>query len=880
MIDHSDDDRTQSFQTLSAGTQVYQYRIINKIGAGGMGEVYLAEDTDLGRKVALKFLPVHLCGDESCKRRFSREARAIAAIEHNNVVTIHEVGEHRSRPFFSMQYLEGQTLRDTIKAGPMPLREAVNVMVAVCDGLISIHRAGVTHRDIKPSNIALDAAGRPKLLDFGLAHVEEKEQLTTGGQALGTLGYIAPELLQGEPADERSDVFSFGVTLYELTTGRHPFRRETAGATIQAVLNEDPESLAETSPDLPYMLQCILDQALQKDREQRYKSAEVMLEDLRHLQRALTAEEPLPRAIARPSAGKRWVRWAGGLAGLAVILFFAFSSDVRRAVIDRIIPGEIPQRPLLAILPFTDLSQEPMSDALREGLTETVASKLTQLERYHASLWVVPSREMREENVTSAAESRKVFGANLAISCATQKLEGMIRLTVSLIDTHTQRQLRSQVFDYRTQDLAEFQDSTVAVVARMLDMHLHPEEQQTLGRGGTKDREAYRMYVVGEGYMRGESQLGYAVNQTEIDSAISYFKNALKRDDDFVLALAGLGEAYWRKYVSSSDPQWEEQAIYFSHRAMAVDDSVPRAHVTLGLIHQEQGRYSDAADEFNHALLLDPSNRFALGRLATALERMNRTDSAEAVYRRAIALRPDYWSGYADLGFFYAQRGKIDKAKEQLQRAVETQPEGFLAWNNLGGLSTLWGDWDTAAQMWERSVTIKPTWGTLSNLGSYYVMQNKPELAAEKFEMALDINPYDYRLWINSGVALNDIPGRESRARQALNHGLELGERQREINPRDPGILRSLATARAELGDSAAASQDIEHAILLAPNNADMALAAAVIFEQIHNRVRARECVIDALNMNYAREDVRNYWPELEGVVSDPAFDSLYRSRL
>lgn len=384
------------------------------------------------------------------------------------------------------------------------------------------------------------------------------------------------------------------------------------------------------------------------------------------------------------------------------------------------------------------------------------------------------------------------------------------------------------------------------------------------------------MYLTAEGWLRGDSKLGYSVDRYDIDSSIAYFQGALDRDANFVLALAGMGEAYWRKYEFDNDSHWEDRAIYFSQRAIIVDDSVGRAHVTLGLIHQGQGKYAEAADEFNLALKLDPSNRFALRRLAASLERLNRTDSAETVYRRAIALRPDNWSGYSELGFFYARRGNTEAAKEQLQLAVATEPEGYIAWNNLGALATLWGDWDTAVEMWERSAAIKPTWGALSNLGSRYLELGQPKLAAEKFRKALDVNPQDYRLWINLGMALNRVSGEDSTAHDALERGIDLGSRQREINPHDPDILRSLAVARANLGDSSGAAENITQAMTLAPDNADIALDAATVFEEIGNRERAQQCIIDALKMDYSLEDVESYWPELKQVITDPKFDSLY----
>ena len=261
-----DDDQTRSFINLAVGTNVSHYKIISKIGAGGMGEIYLAEDSQLDRKVALKFLPSHLCQDEASRARFTREAKAAAKLDHPNIVPVYEVGEFKGRPFFVMAHIEGKSLREVIKEGKLTISEAVNLMMQICEGLNEAHSAGVVHRDIKPGNIIIDKKSKPRLLDFGLASVSGEEKLTKTGSTLGTVGYMSPEQVKGELVDYRSDIFSFGVVLYETLTGLPPFHKDSEAATLHAIVDETPDPVARYKSGVPEKLQIIIDKILQKDR--------------------------------------------------------------------------------------------------------------------------------------------------------------------------------------------------------------------------------------------------------------------------------------------------------------------------------------------------------------------------------------------------------------------------------------------------------------------------------------------------------------------------------------------------------------------------------------------------------------------------------------
>jgi len=317
--ENHEDDKTKSYTPLTKDTMVDHFRIIEKIGAGGMGEVYLAEDTKLNRKVALKFLPLHLCQDEECRVRFKREAQATARLSHANIVHLYEVSEYRDRPYFSMELVEGRTLREIIKEDELSLTSILSLAIQMCAGLTEAHESGVIHRDIKPTNILIDRKERARLLDFGLASIASESKLTRTGSALGTVGYMSPEQVRGEKLDHRSDIFSLGVVLYELLTSRQPFRKDNEGATTHAILNDTPEPVARYKTSLPSGLQHVIDKSLSKDKETRYQHTDEMLADLKleqeELSRPSVGSIPPSTVVGQP----RW-RWAVALTAVAVTI--------------------------------------------------------------------------------------------------------------------------------------------------------------------------------------------------------------------------------------------------------------------------------------------------------------------------------------------------------------------------------------------------------------------------------------------------------------------------------------------------------------------------------------------------------------------------------
>ncbi len=869
--DESDDDQTLSFVALAKDTAVSHYTIIDKIGSGGMGDVYLAWDTELDRTVALKFLHPNLCRSEDCRKRFKREAQAAARLDHANIVTVHEVGEFQGRPYFVMQHVEGHSLRHLIKQGELSLEQTIDLAVQICEGLREAHELGIIHRDIKSSNILLDGRGNPKLVDFGLATIVGTDKLTKPGSTMGTVGYMSPEQAEGKQVDQRSDLFSLGVVLYEMITGRRPFDRDNEVATSKAIVTDMAEPLARYKSGIPAELQHSIDKALQKDPDTRYQSVNEFLADLRLIKRQMDS------GITGPSSEQlslRRPRRRGATIGIFLLVVLAvmfwLNPTSRRAALEMLGFDVDHTARHLAVLPFANLGETDEGRALCDGLLETLTSKLTEIEKFQSALWVVPASEVRQREVNSASQARRAFGATLAVTGSVQQIDGDIRMTLNLVDTKTQRQLRSVVIDDSAADVSSLQDSTVLMLADMLQVQLQPQQRQSLIAGGTAEREAYLLYVKARGHLVRFEKI------ENIDTAIAAFEQALDIDSAYSLAYAGLGEAYWRKYEILAEPDYEELAIYNSRRAIELNDEAAPVYATLGVIHHGRGRYQEAVSQFQQALKLDSASRGSYRGLATAYTALNKNAEAESTYQKIIELWPDHWSGYVDLGLFYQRRGRVDDALAQLDHATRLEPEGYAAWNNVGVLYYRLGQYDDARTAWERSCEIEPTFGTCSNLGMVYHMEKRYEEAAQAYKKALALNDRDYRLWINLASSLYQVPGAREEAVTAYREAVVRAERQLTINPRDTDLLSSLADCHAVLGNRNRALSYIRQALSLAPDDVEIMSTACLVYELLGERDTALMWIAEAVNRGYLPDDIESL-PEMQGLTGDPRYQNFIR---
>ncbi|HER00255.1 MAG TPA: serine/threonine-protein kinase [candidate division Zixibacteria bacterium] len=854
---------TRPYRVLVAGSMVKNYRIISRIGRGGMGEVYLAEDTSLNRMTALKFLLPHICQDAGSRSRFKREAQASARLEHANIATIFEVDEFDGRPFFAMQYIEGLPLNEYFKDSRIAFDELIDISSQICEGLHSAHQSGIVHRDIKPSNIIIDKKGHPKIFDFGLASIQGTEKLTEPGSVLGTIGYMSPEQLQFKKVDQRTDLFSLGVVMYEIIAGRPPFKGENRAAVMNLIINDTPEPLSRYKSGVPEGLEQIVFKLLQKDPGLRYQGANEVVSDLKLLQvRSLSGLQTVK--IHPPGIfGRRLTGYILSLIIIALLALPLISPSLRNSIFGLLGLDGVPAKKHLAVLPFVSVEKQASAPELNDGLLEILTAKLSQLEAFHGKLQVIPASEIRQNNISSARQARRAFGANLAVTGSIHMIRDSIQLIINLVDAKKERQLRSAAIQYPASGIQALQDSTLFELARMLEIQLRPEEKSFLSEGGTKSTEAYYYYLEGLGRMK---EVG---NPEKLDSVISLFNRAIRADNDFALAYCWLGMAYWDKYKFVKDSAWIESAERNCRRAIEINPRLSKPHVVLGQIFNEFRKPDQAIGEFRNALHIDSTDNRAYKGLARAFELKNDNRMAESTYKKAISIKPDYTAAYFNLGRFYINQARKRDAEITAQKMIDLKPEGFTDWNNIGALYYLMGEYDKAREMWEHSLQIQPNYGAYSNLGSFFVNESRFQEAAQMYEQALRLNDSDYKVWINLAGLYRRLGSDGEDDSVAYMRAIQMAEVQKRVNPEDPEVLSHLAEAYSVLNMHDQAIEHIEKAISISPNEVYYYVSAGLVYELANRRDEAVRWVKKALENGVPPQHIENI-PEFDSLRIDP----------
>lgn len=857
------------------GTTVGRFAIRARLGAGGMGEVYRAEDTKLKRPVALKRMAPRLQADERYRRRFLKEAERASALSDQHIAGLYDVLEERGEIFLVMEYVEGVTLRQRL-AEPISLKEFLSLAVQCATALVTAHGKGILHRDLKPENIMLTPAGQVKVLDFGVAKrlpraddgvTTETLDPTTGGLS-GTPAYMAPEVLLEQEPDGRADIFSLGVVFYEALTGRHPFRAGSFLATTDRILHAAPAPLREANPRVPAELERIVAKMLAKEPTERYATAADLLVDLRALEHAGGDA----RLLVGPGARRltRRERWGllVALAG-ALALVVGFVPAVRQPLLDWLGLSPIPEQKNLVVLPFQAIGGGPENQVYCDGLTDTVTAKLTQLTR-SPNLQVAPASEVRARKVTSAEQARTELGANLVVEASWQRSGENVRINLVLVDARRGRQLRADTVTAPADDLFALQDQVVESAVRMLEVEVPPGEAGELVAHGTAVPTAYDFYIQGRGYLQNYDK------PENIEKAISAFQRALELDPRYALAFAGLGDARWKKYEASKETRWVEGAREACERALALEAKLAAAHVCLGTVYNGTGEYEKAVTEFERAAGSEPTNDDAYRGLGRAYERLGQWEKAEQTYRKAIELRPHYWAGYSWLGAFYFHQGRYASAAQMFEQVVALAPDNARGYSNLGAIYVQQGRYPEAITVLERSLSLRAEYRAASNLGSAYFRLRRFADAARAYEQAARLNERDHVVWGNLGSAYYWAPGERGKAQAAFERGVALAKEQLQTNPRDAAALLGLAEYSAMLGRKRPALDYLQRALRLQSDDPEFLFTAAVIHNQLGDRAAALAWLEKAVGRGYSTAELRNR-VELDNLREDPKFQALIR---
>jgi tetratricopeptide (TPR) repeat protein len=870
---------------------ISHYRIHEQLGAGGMGVVYKAEDIRLGRLVALKFLPDHSVRDPRALERFKREARTASALDHPNICTIYEIDDDQGRPFIAMQLLEGNTLRARIGEQPVPLGMLLDWALQISDALQAAHAKGIMHRDIKPANIFITERGQAKILDFGLAKLTAVDMtgsgeatlsstgpLTHTGAAIGTVAYMSPEQARGEALDARTDLFSFGVLLYEMATGKQAFSGPTWAVTVYAILGQAPLSLNESVPGLPQRLQEIIDKCLIKNRDLRYQSAADIQRDLLQLKKDYESGKSL-KSVRVATTWPRQRKLRLGMAIALAVLLAAAALWVPR-VLRRLAasgtgaagpsPSLVPERKSIAVMPFTSVASDPKMTAFGKGLLEDVAAKLSQLSANH-DFEVVPARTLEDQKVASLADAAKEFGVNLGLTVSLEQANDLFRASYSLTDAKSGKNLAGAQITAPVSDLFTIEDQVGNGVAAALQISLRSDEKQVLGAHATSQPEAYQYFVQGRGYLQDSRK------PENLTSAEIVFKQALKLDPNFGQAEAGLGEAYWLKYQLGKQKQWIVPAQQACTKAVDLGNSGAEGHMCLGLLDDGTGQYEKAAEQFQQAVQLEPANDRAYTSLAAAYQHLNQPERAEETYKRAISMRPQYWRVYSFLGGFYIAQAEYEKAIVMFRRSTELDPDSYVALNNLGAAFLYAGKDDEAAQAFEKSIAIRPTRDAYNNVAVAQFHLHRFKNSILNFKEALKLDDSDYQTWGNMGDACyygGDTPA----AMESYRKAIPLAEQRLKVNPRDAGVLGDLASYYSMLGNRKQALSYLDRSLQLGPGDKDLLLNAAVVYNQLRETGTALEWLSKALAAGYSRSVVATGAP-FDNLHENPRYQALMQQK-
>jgi serine/threonine-protein kinase len=726
------------------GQTISHYKILEKLGEGGMGVVYLAEDTKLKREVAIKFLPHYISSNEEERKRFEIEAQAAAALNHSNIATIHAIGEADDEIFIVMEYINGMELKDKIKSGPIPASEAINISLQIAEGLEAAHKKGIVHRDIKSQNIMITKDGKVKIMDFGLAKIGKGAQVTKIGSTVGTAAYMSPEQAKGEDLDHQTDIWSFGVVLYEMLTGQLPFKRDYEQAVMFAIVNEQPKPVHKYRDDISSELDHILNRALEKDPEDRYQSVADMLGELRREQKktAKVTHPSVPNALADVLPADQPVVSSKKRAALLSALGVGMLAV---AVVIYLISGHHQTIDSIAVLPFENVGADPNTEYLSDGITESLINALSQLSNLS-----VMSRSSVFHYKGKDIDPQKVgieLGVKAVLTGRVTQRGDNLQISTELVDVSKNTHIWGEHYNKKLSDILTVQEEISKNISLQLSLKLVGEDENKLTRRSTENTEAYQLYLKGRFYWNKRTA-------DDLQKAVVYFNQAIEKDPGYALAFAGLASTYalLPEYSSLPAKDFIPKTETAAMKALELDATLAEPHAALGLTKFEyQWNWEGAEKEFRRAIELDPNNPTTHHWYSNSLELQAKFEEALSEIKRAQELDPLSLvinNNVAEV-LYYMQN--YDLAIEQLNRVLELDPNFMVASLTLGQVYAQESKFDEAITEVQKARHILGTnspYG-IGTLGYIYAKAGKKDEAIKTLNQLLGLTKQGYALSVD-----------------------------------------------------------------------------------------------------------------------------------
>jgi eukaryotic-like serine/threonine-protein kinase len=845
------------------------YRILRLLGAGGMGSVYLADDTRLFRQVALK--TIDAVDDRKARQRLFEEARAAARLNHAGIASVYDVLESEPVGYIVMEYVPGETLDRRLNHGPLDVAEVLEIGVQVADALAEAHRLGVIHRDLKPANIAVTDAGQAKILDFGLAKRQidpaasssQSGDRPPAGSVMGSPPYIPPEHFLGEPIRRHGDIYSLGVTLFELLTGRRPFVARDSEGMMLAVLTGPTPSVRDYRPTVPAAVDQLVRRAMARKPEDRTASAEELRDALAAARAELSAttrDMPAHRrtGLSRPQRPRRMrAAMATTAAVLAVSVAIRMYRKTPAAADDT--------HPVVAVMPLVMAGSDPLAAPLGVGIADVLTATLSKVD----GVTVIPRAGLAaDKGNTDPATFARTVGATAVVSGSLQKVGDRIRLVVQITRPLPKGLAWSESFDGSADEIFGLQGRVALAVADALALRTTSRSRAKLESQAAMDPQAFADYSLGISLYERSDIPG------NLDRAIDALTRATARDPHFARAFASTGVAMWGKFLLTHDQKWAESARDMAMEALRLDPDDVDVRCTLARVYLGTGKVEQAADELGRTIAAHPSADTPHLLLSRYLQQTGKTDQAVAEIQKAIALRPNYWSYHQELGLAYYNAGRYDEAAAAFQKVTELQPDNSWGFQMLGAVQHAKGDRRRAQANYERAIALAPSnAGAYSNLGNLHYEEGRLGEAASAFERAAALDPKSAVKHRNLGDLYRKL-GREPEALRSYATARDLLRGAIAMNAKDARSMASLAVCEAKLGDTPAAVEHAAAAVALSPDDAGVLYKRAVVYALTGNRSEGLRALAEAVREGYSTKFVESD-EDVASLRSAPGYKSV-----